>query len=118
MDILSLLVPGVEKFFKGQTKSTPVTVSFEIPSNHPQAAKIRALAKHLACESELASGIRVKKLAIPGAAEEFMDALKPVVGSDTIDDVKERLRPTPLLPKLPPQDALVQLVRNFEKKSK
>lgn len=109
-------LPGiVADFFSSQTKMVPVTMKFEIPSNHPQAAKIRALAQRLACESELPSGVRVKKLAVPGAADEFLEALKPVVGSDVVDEAKERLRPVPKIPNMPSPDVLVQLLRRVSK---
>lgn len=90
---------------------TPVTIS--IPSDHPQAEKIRKLAAALASRRRLPSGLELQSIAKPGAADEFLDALREV-GVD-VDAVKERLRPAPPSPTLP-VEALLHLSRNVRPK--
>lgn len=64
-------------------------VRISIPTDHPKYEAILRLARLLASEQRLASGIHVKKIEIPGALEEFLRALRAVVPQ--LDDMLEKL---------------------------
>jgi hypothetical protein len=84
--------------------SPPESITIEIPDDHPKAQQLRELAKVLASQQRLPSGVMIKKLARPGATDEFIDFLREF-GVDP-DEVREIVRSHQPAAKLDPAKVL------------
>jgi len=71
--------------------SRPHQVNIRIPRNHPGLERLLKVAETLATSQDLPSGVSVDGIYRPGAVEEFIDALKQVVGRDTVDRLLEQV---------------------------
>ena len=73
----------------------PNEVVVTIPADHPQARALRELAEKLASEVRLDSGIVVKRLMLPGADIEMLNALRGVAPVDQMMDAAGLAEPPP-----------------------
>jgi hypothetical protein len=84
----------VKRFVSSPKPPAPFTVKIDVPKDHPGLPRlVEATTRLPDVEVTQASGVRTHKqgLIVPGALEEFFDALGAVVGNDMCDEIKEKL---------------------------
>jgi len=84
----------VSRFISSPPPPAPFTVKIDVPKDHPGLPRLVEAATRLPdVKVTQASGVRTHKqgLIVPGALEEFFDALGVVVGGDMCDEIKEKL---------------------------